>query len=56
MTTRSAFGGLYAWYYTNQGTKHGIEFWEDVALKNIKNPQLHARWIVELLEGFNHNR
>ncbi len=34
MTSRHAMGAVYAYYRSNQGTKFGVDFWEDHLEKN----------------------
>jgi hypothetical protein len=40
MNSRIAFGALYAYYKTNQGTRFGIDFWEAKLEENLGG--LHA--------------
>ena len=35
MTSRHAMGALYGYYRSNQGTKFGIDFWEENLEKNL---------------------
>ena len=37
MTSRHAQGGVYGYYRSNQGTKFGLDFWEEQLAKNIDN-------------------
>jgi hypothetical protein len=37
MTSRHAMGGVYGYYRSNQGTKFGVDFWEDHLQKNSTN-------------------
>ncbi len=54
MTPRHSMGAVYAYYRSNQGSKQGLDFWEDHLKKNSDG--LHVQDIVELLEGFTMNR
>jgi hypothetical protein len=54
MTARIAFGALYAYYKTNQGTRYGIDFWESKLEDNIQT--LHAQEIWQLMVAFRDNR
>lgn len=54
MTPRHAMGGLYGYYRSNQGTKYGVDFWEEHVQKNSAG--LHVVDIVELADGFSLNR
>lgn len=53
LTTRHAYGGLWAYYYSNQGSLEGIDFWEKTLEQNSN--KLHLQEICELLEAFNVN-
>ena len=35
MTARIAFGGLYAYYKSNQGTLYGVDFWASLLEDHI---------------------
>lgn len=37
MTSRHAMGGVYGYYRSNQGTKFGVEFWEEHLEKNMED-------------------
>ena len=54
MSARIAFGALYAYYRTNQGTRFGIDFWESKLEDNIAT--LHCQEIWHLMEAFRENR
>ena len=54
MTSRHAMGGVYGYYRLNQGTRNGVDFWEDHLEKNSSN--LHIQDIAELAESFSMNR
>ena len=54
MTARHAMGGVYGYYRSNQGTRYGVDYWEEHLLKNSQT--LHAQDIVELCEAFSYNR
>ena len=54
MTSRHAMGGVYGHYRSNQGTKFGVDFWEEQIQKNSAN--LHIQDITELAEAFSLNR
>ncbi len=54
MTARIAFGALYAYYKSNQGTRFGIDFWESKLEDHIED--MHAQEIVELMVAFRDNR
>lgn len=54
MTARHNMGGVYGYYRSNQGTKFGLDFWEDHLQKNAQ--YLHIVDIAELCEGFSYNR
>lgn len=54
MTARHAMGGVYGYYRSNQGTRYGLDFWENHLLKN--SATLHVQDIVELAEAFSLNR
>lgn len=47
-------GGVYGYYRSNQGTKFGVDFWEDHLQK--VSAHLHIQDIAELAEGFSLNR
>lgn len=36
MTSRHAMGGMYGHYRSNQGTKYGVDYWEDQLEKNAE--------------------
>lgn len=54
MTARIAFGALYAYYKSNQGTRFGIDFWESKLEDYIED--MHAQEVVELMVAFKDNR
>lgn len=54
MTARHAMGGVYGYYRSNQGTKFGVDFWEEHLQK--VSAHLHVQDIAELAEGFSLNR
>lgn len=54
MTARHAMGGVYGYYRSNQGTKYGVDFWEDHLQRNSEG--LHVQDVAELAEGFSLNR
>lgn len=54
MTARHCMGALYGLYRLNQGTAHGIEFWEE-KMEELA-PYLHVQEVCELMEGFALNR
>jgi hypothetical protein len=54
MASRQSMGAVYAYYRLNQGTKYGVDFWEDLLQKNSAG--LHVQDIAELMEGFTMNR
>ena len=54
MTARIAFGALYAYYKSNQGTRFGIDFWESKLEDHISD--MHAQEVVDLLVAFRDNR
>jgi hypothetical protein len=54
MTSRHAMGGLYGYYRSNQGTKYGLDIWEELVQSNSAG--LHVQDIAELTEAFTMNR
>ena len=53
ITTRHAFGGVWAYYRTSWGTPTGLRFWENLLETNMSH--LHIYEILELTEAFNCN-
>jgi len=51
---RHCFGGLWAYYKSNQGSRFGIDFWTSKLEDNIAG--MHAQEVVQLLEAFRDNR
>merc|ERR1712151_1430045 len=54
MNARIAFGALYAYYKSNQGTLFGIDFWESIHEDHIDG--MHVHEVNRLLEAFRDNR
>ena len=54
MRARFAYGGLFAYYRSNQGTMFGIDFWESKLEDCIDG--MRAQWVLGLLEAFKDNR
>lgn len=54
MTARHNMGGVYGYYRSSQGTRYGLDYWEDHLQKNSEF--LHVVDIAELVEGFSYNR
>ena len=54
MSGRIAFGGLWAYYKSNQGTQFGVDFWTSKLQDHIND--MRAFEVVELLEAFRGNR
>lgn len=54
MTARHNMGGVYGYYRSNQGTRYGLDYWEEHLQKNSQ--YLHVVDIAELVEGFSLNR
>jgi hypothetical protein len=54
MNARIAFGAIYAYYKSNQGTLFGVDFWESIHEDHIDG--MHVAEISRLLEAFRENR
>lgn len=54
MNARIAFGAIYAYYKSNQGTLFGVDFWESKHEDYIDG--MHVHEINRLLEAFRDNR
>ena len=54
MNARLAFGAVYAYYKSNQGTLFGVDFWESKLEDNIEGTHVHE--ISRLMEAFRENR
>ena len=54
MSGRSAFGALWAYYKSNQGTLYGIDFWTAKVQDDIKD--IRVQEVSRLLEAFRDNR
>ena len=54
MSARVAFGGVYAYYKSNQGTMFGIDFWESKLEDHVDDMRPHE--VLSLLEAFKDNR
>merc|ERR1712151_325155 len=54
MNARIAFGALYAYYKSNQGTLFGIDFWESIHEDHIDG--MHVFEVSKLLSAFRDNR
>lgn len=44
MVTRIAFGAVYAYYRSNQGTQFGIDFWESKLEDHLDNLHVQEIW------------
>ena len=54
MSGRIAFGGLWAYYKSNQGTQYGVDFWTSKLQDHITDMRVFE--IVDLLSAFRENR
>lgn len=54
MSARVAYGALYSYYKTNQGTRFGIDFWESILEDHIEH--LHVAEVWNLMIAFRDNR
>ena len=54
MSGRIAFGGLWAYFKSNQGTMYGVDFWTSKLEDYLDDIRAHE--IVGLLEAFRDNR
>jgi hypothetical protein len=54
MTARHNMGAVYGYYRSNQGSRFGLDYWEEHLQKN--SPYLHVTDIAELCDAFSLNR
>lgn len=54
LAARHAYGALYAYYKSNQGTRFGIDFWESTLEDHLS--MLHAQEVWQMLVAFRDNR
>lgn len=54
LNARLCFGAVYAYWRCNAGSAWALKWWESKMIKDIK--QLHIISVIELCEGFRHNR
>jgi len=54
MSGRFAFGALWAYYKSNQGSLYGVDFWTSVLQDHVSDMRVHE--VTRLLEAFSENR
>ena len=54
MSGRYAFGGLWAYYKSNQGSLYGVDFWTSLVQDHIVD--MRVQEVCRLLEAFRENR